>query len=375
MTAIYIHIPFCEHICYYCDFNKVFLEGQPVDKYVDLLIKEMEMVTEKQVMKPVETIFVGGGTPTTLTEAQLTRLCSAVQRLFPIAKEAEFSFEANPGDLSVSKLQVMKDHGVNRLSMGVQSFNNELLKKIGRIHTVDDVYQSVNNAKQVGFENVSIDLIFSLPGQTEADFEDTLTKALNLDLPHYSAYSLIIEPKTIFYNLMQKGKLLLPGEDAEANMYEMLMSTMEKHGRRQYEISNFAKPGFESRHNIVYWSNEHYFGFGAGAHGYVGETRYANYGPLKKYMQPLEKNELPIFQQKELTLKEKMEEEMFLGLRKVVGVDKAQFQAKFGQPLDTTFARAIEKTTEKGWLESTQGSIRLTRRGRFLGNNVFQEFL
>lgn len=129
MTAIYIHIPFCEHICYYCDFNKVFLEGQPVDKYVDLLIKEMEMVTEKQVMKPVETIFVGGGTPTTLTEAQLTRLCSAVQRLFPIAKEAEFSFEANPGDLSVSKLQVMKDHGVNRLSMGVQSFNNELLKK------------------------------------------------------------------------------------------------------------------------------------------------------------------------------------------------------------------------------------------------------
>lgn len=146
-----------------------------------------------------------------------------------------------------------------------------MLKKIGRIHTVDDVYQSVNNAKQVGFENVSIDLIFSLPGQTEADFEDTLTKALALDLPHYSAYSLIIEPKTIFYNLMQKGKLLLPGEDAEANMYETLMNTMEKYGRKQYEISNFAKPGFESKHNIVYWSNEHYYGFGAGAHGYVAK--------------------------------------------------------------------------------------------------------
>ncbi|KGL43136.1 coproporphyrinogen III oxidase [Listeria newyorkensis] len=375
MTAIYIHIPFCEHICYYCDFNKVFLEGQPVDEYVDLLIKEMEMVTAKHTMEPVETVFVGGGTPTTLTEAQLAKLCSAVQRLFPIAENAEFSFEANPGDLSLSKLQVMKDHGVNRLSMGVQSFNNDLLKKIGRIHTVDDVYQSVNNAKQVGFENVSIDLIFSLPGQTEANFEDTLTKALDLDLPHYSAYSLIIEPKTIFYNLMQKGKLLLPGEDAEANMYEKLMTTMENHGRKQYEISNFAKPGFESRHNIVYWSNEHYFGFGAGAHGYVGETRYANYGPLKKYMQPLEKNELPTFQQKELTLKEKMEEEMFLGLRKVAGVDKAHFQAKFGQALDTTFARAIDKTIAKGWLESTPECVRLTRRGRFLGNNVFQEFL
>ncbi|MBC2177275.1 oxygen-independent coproporphyrinogen III oxidase [Listeria booriae] len=375
MTAVYIHIPFCEHICYYCDFNKVFLEGQPVDEYVDLLIKEMEMVTKQHTMSPVETVFVGGGTPTTLNEAQLAKLCSAISRLFPMTENAEFSFEANPGDLSISKLQVMKDHGVNRLSMGVQSFNNELLKKIGRIHTVDDVYQSVNNAKQVGFENVSIDLIFSLPGQTEADFEDTLTKALDLDLPHYSAYSLIIEPKTIFYNLMQKGKLILPGEDAEANMYEKLMSTMEKHGRKQYEISNFAKPGYESRHNIVYWSNEHYFGFGAGAHGYIGETRYANYGPLKKYMQPLQNGDLPTFQQKELSLKEKMEEEMFLGLRKVAGVDKAHFQAKFGQSLDATFANAIDKTIEKGWLESTPESVRLTRRGRFLGNNVFQEFL
>ncbi|MBC1888448.1 oxygen-independent coproporphyrinogen III oxidase [Listeria booriae] len=375
MTAVYIHIPFCEHICYYCDFNKVFLEGQPVDEYVDLLIKEMEMVTKQHTMSPVETVFVGGGTPTTLTEAQLAKLCSAISRLFPMTENAEFSFEANPGDLSISKLQVMKDHGVNRLSMGVQSFNNELLKKIGRIHTVDDVYQSVNNAKQVGFENVSIDLIFSLPGQTEADFEDTLTKALDLDLPHYSAYSLIIEPKTIFYNLMQKGKLILPGEDAEANMYEKLMSTMEKHGRKQYEISNFAKPGYESRHNIVYWSNEHYFGFGAGAHGYIGETRYANYGPLKKYMQPLQNGDLPTFQQKELSLKEKMEEEMFLGLRKVAGVDKAHFQTKFGQSLDATFANAIDKTIEKGWLESTPESVRLTRRGRFLGNNVFQEFL
>lgn len=240
---------------------------------------------------------------------------------------------------------------------------------------MDDVYQSVNNAKQVGFENVSIDLIFSLPGQTEADFEDTLTKALDLDLPHYSAYSLIIEPKTIFYNLMQKGKLMLPGEDAEANMYEMLMTTMEKHGRKQYEISNFAKPGYESRHNIVYWSNEHYYGFGAGAHGYIGETRYSNYGPIKKYMQPLENNELPLFQQKELTMKEKMEEEMFLGLRKVAGVDKMHFKNKFGQELDITFGHAIDKTIEKGWLESTSESVRLTRRGRFLGNNVFQEFL
>ncbi|MBC1484240.1 oxygen-independent coproporphyrinogen III oxidase [Listeria sp. FSL L7-1485] len=374
-SAIYIHIPFCEHICYYCDFNKVFLEGQPVDEYVNLLIKEMKLTANKTGVEPVDTVFVGGGTPTTLNESQIAKLCTAVQEIFSLKEGAEFSFEANPGDLSISKLQTMKDYGVNRISMGVQSFNNELLKKIGRIHTVKDVYQSVENMRTVGFENVSIDLIFSLPGQTEADFKDTLNQALALDLPHYSAYSLIIEPKTIFYNLMQKGKLFLPGQDAEANMYDLLLNEMEKHGRKQYEISNFAKEGFQSKHNITYWSNEHYYGFGAGAHGYIGNTRYSNFGPIKKYMEPLQENKLPIFQQKELTLKEKMEEEMFLGLRKVRGVDKMAFYQKFGQDLETIFPKAIQKTMEKGWLENNRENVALTRNGRFLGNNVFQEFL
>lgn len=374
-SAVYIHIPFCEHICYYCDFNKVFLEGQPVDEYVDLLIKEMQITAANKQMEPIDTVFVGGGTPTTLNEAQIAKLCTAIQEIFPMKEEVEFSFEANPGDLSVAKVQTMKDYGVNRISMGVQSFNNDLLKKIGRIHTVKDVYQSVENMRTVGFENVSIDLIFSLPGQTEADFQDTLNQALGLDLPHYSAYSLIIEPKTIFYNLMQKGKLFLPGQDAEANMYDLLLVEMEKHGRKQYEISNFAKEGFESKHNITYWSNEHYYGFGAGAHGYIGNTRYSNFGPIKKYMEPLQENKLPVFQQKELTLKEKMEEEMFLGLRKVSGVSKAGFQRKFGQDLDVTFQNAIQKTMAKGWLENNEENVALTRNGRFLGNNVFQEFL
>ncbi|WP_271002732.1 radical SAM family heme chaperone HemW [Listeria seeligeri] len=374
-SAVYIHIPFCEHICYYCDFNKVFLEGQPVDEYVDLLIREMQITAMNKQMEPIDTVFVGGGTPTTLNEAQIAKLCTAIQEIFPMKEEVEFSFEANPGDLSVAKVQTMKDYGVNRISMGVQSFNNDLLKKIGRIHTVKDVYQSVENMRTVGFENVSIDLIFSLPGQTEADFQDTLNQALALDLPHYSAYSLIIEPKTIFYNLMQKGKLFLPGQDAEANMYDLLLVEMEKHGRKQYEISNFAKEGFESKHNITYWSNEHYYGFGAGAHGYIGNTRYSNFGPIKKYMEPLQENKLPVFQQKELTLKEKMEEEMFLGLRKVSGVSKAGFQRKFGQDLDATFQNAIQKTMAKGWLENNEENVALTRNGRFLGNNVFQEFL
>lgn len=375
MSSVYIHIPFCEHICYYCDFNKVFLEGQPVDRYVDLLIREMEMVTGKQELEPIDTVFVGGGTPTTLNEKQLARLCTAIHRLLPLRENAEFSFEANPGDLSLEKIQVLKDYGVNRISMGVQSFNNELLKKIGRIHTTKDVYQSVDNLRKIGLDNVSIDLIFSLPTQTFADFKDTLTQALDLDLPHYSAYSLIIEPKTIFYNLMQKGQLILPKQEVEANMYDTLMNEMEKHGRRQYEISNFAIPGFESKHNIVYWSNEHYYGFGAGAHGYLGEQRYSNFGPIKKYMEPLENGELPVFQSRVLPLQEKMEEEMFLGLRKVDGVSKAHFLEKFGQNLNDVFPHAIEKTLAEGLLYENEERIALTRDGRFLGNNVFQEFI
>ncbi|MHC5280384.1 radical SAM family heme chaperone HemW [Listeria kieliensis] len=374
-TAVYIHIPFCEHICYYCDFNKVFLEGQPVDQYVDLLIREMELRTEGQKLETIETVFVGGGTPTTLTPKQIERLCEAVRRIFPLSEDVEFTFESNPGDLSVEKLRVMKESGVNRLSMGVQSFNQELLKKIGRIHTVEDVYESIRNAETVGLENLSIDLIFSLPGQTEADFKDTLSKALALDLPHYSAYSLIIEPKTIFYNLMQKGELILPSQDAEANMYDYLMSEMEKAGKKQYEISNFAEPCFQSRHNLVYWSNDHYFGFGAGAHGYLQDTRYSNFGPLKQYMTPLEQGNLPVFQTKELSLKEEMEEEMFLGLRKVSGVSKTRFLEKFGKELEATFEQAIAVTSEKGWLDARTDSVKLTRAGRFLGNNVFREFL
>lgn len=183
--------------------------------------------------------------------------------------------------MSEEKLKILKSYGVNRLSIGVQSFNDELLEKIGRSHRAADVYRSVDLARKEGFTNISIDLIYALPGQTEEDFLITIREALALELPHYSGYSLIVEPKTVFYNLLRKGKLKLPGEELEARMYEDLMDSMEKNGLCQYEISNFSKPGFESKHNLVYWNNEPYFGFGAGAHSYVNAKRYANYGPLK----------------------------------------------------------------------------------------------
>lgn len=372
VKSAYIHIPFCEHICHYCDFNKVFLEGQPVNEYLISLGNEMK----QRVMSPdkLDTIFVGGGTPTSLNASQLDILCESINTHLPF-DQGEFTFEANPGDLTEDKLRVLKDHGVNRLSFGVQSFNDELLKGIGRTHRSEDVYTSVETAQKVGFSNISIDLIYSLPKQTEEDFQDTLNKALDLDLPHYSAYSLIVEPKTVFYNLMRKGKLSLPSQDQEAAMYEILIETMEKYGINQYEISNFAKRGFESKHNLVYWDNNEYYGLGAGAHGYINGVRYSNYGPLKKYMDPITEGSLPTIQKHEVTKAESMEEEMFLGLRKVEGVSKSIFQQKFNCSAESVFGTSIAEMEKRGLLLVDEERVALTKQGRFLGNEVFQSFL
>ncbi|RST73935.1 oxygen-independent coproporphyrinogen III oxidase [Siminovitchia acidinfaciens] len=374
MKSAYIHIPFCEHICHYCDFNKFFMHGQPVDEYLQLLEKEFELYRDRFPDMNLKTIFVGGGTPTALSASQLDTLCSAIRKNLPFT-EGEFTFEANPGDLTMEKLRVLFNHGVNRLSFGVQSFNDELLKRIGRSHQVKDVYRSIRHARQAGFSNISIDLIYSLPGQTTEDFSDTVKKAIELDLSHYSGYSLIVEPKTVFYNLMRKGKLKLPGEDQEAAMYNVLIEEMERSGLRQYEISNFAKSGFQSIHNLVYWNNEEYFGFGAGAHGYVNGIRYSNYGPLKKYMEPISRGTAPVFEQHEVTHREKMEEEMFLGLRKRAGVNISLFNKKYSINPKELFQQQIEELSEKGWIEEKNDSIRLTREGLFLGNEVFQTFL
>lgn len=375
MTATYIHIPFCEHICFYCDFNKVFLEGQPVDEYVEMLLREMQLTMAQTPDEKIETIYVGGGTPTTLNEKQLDRLLTGMKEILPFQMGNEFTFEANPGDLSVDKLKVLHDHGVNRLSMGVQSFNDDLLKKIGRIHKVKDVYQSIANARQVGFENISIDLIYRLPGQTEADFNNSLVKALELELPHYSTYSLILENKTIFYNLMRQGKLPLPTEDEEANMYQMAIDLMAEKGRKQYEISNYALPGYESQHNLIYWKNEKYYGFGAGAHGYLGGHRYQNNGPIQQYLEPLRENRLPILRTQQLSIEEKIEEEMFLGLRKLEGVSIQHFFDKFQVSVFEVYQEVIDNLVADGLLEVTLDKIRLTEKGKFLGNEVFQAFL
>lgn len=376
VKGLYIHIPFCHQICHYCDFNKVFFKDQPVDGYIDSLGKELALwKAEGALDKPLETIFLGGGTPTSLTPEQLKKLLGYIHQYVPMAENLEWTSEANPDELTREKMQVLFDGGVNRLSMGVQSFDADLLKRLGRTHSNNDVADAVQAAREVGFTNISFDLMYGLPGQTMAEWEDTLKQAFAFGLPHFSAYSLIIEPKTVFYNLMTKGKLNTVTEDLEADMYDKLMNEMEAHGLKQYEISNFGLPGHESRHNLLYWDNAEYIGVGAGAHGYVNGIRYSNAGPLKKYMGPLDEGVRPVLSTHEVPVHEAMEEEMFLGLRKTAGVSVSGFTAKFGESLEQVYGKILEAEIAKGNLALEDGCLKLTRKGRFVGNEVFEQFL
>ncbi|MED5223973.1 radical SAM family heme chaperone HemW [Bacillus safensis] len=376
MKAAYIHIPFCEHICHYCDFNKFFIKTQPVDEYLAALEKEMQHTIEQKGEQELKTIFIGGGTPTSLTVSQLDKLMNSIHSVLkPTKNLIEFAVEANPDELSLEKLHVLKAAGVNRLSFGVQTFEDDLLKKIGRVHQKKDVLTSFERARAVGFDNISLDLMFGLPHQEKHHVMNSLETAFSLGAEHYSVYSLIVEPKTVFYNLMQKGKLHLPPQEREAEMYELVMDEMERHGLKQYEISNYAKPGFESQHNLTYWSNEDYFGFGAGAHGYVDSIRNVNAGPVKHYLELIDQTGFPYKETHQVTKAEQIEEEMFLGLRKIEGVKSADFQAKYGAAPEALFSTVLEDLEEKGLIVKDDKGIRLTRKGKLLGNEVFQAFL
>lgn len=346
-----------------------------MDEYLDALIKEIDLTFAQVPPRSIQTIYIGGGTPTALSEKQLQVLLEALHSLVSLESHYEFTMEANPGDLTKEKLAILREYGVNRLSIGVQSFNDRLLERIGRKHRVNDVYQSIAMAREEGFTNMSIDLMYALPGQTMNDVVHSLQEFFRLGIEHCSAYSLIVEPKTIFYNLLQRGKLRLPSQDLDADMYELIMNEMNEHGYNQYEISNYARPGYESKHNLVYWNNDEYYGFGAGAHAYLNKTRRANINPVRKYIQTLAANQLPINSEIALTEKDIMEEEMILGLRKNEGVSIARFIDKFAIDPLKLYQTQIDKLEKNGLIKVVDGFIRLTHRGRMLGNNVFMEFI
>ncbi|WP_342421360.1 radical SAM family heme chaperone HemW [Paenibacillus sp. FSL E2-0178] len=373
--AVYIHIPFCTNKCFYCDFNSYVLKDQPVMEYLYALDREMELTVKNTPPGVIKTIFVGGGTPTVLKPDEMAYFLQSVRRHFPQWDEnIEFSMEANPGTTDIDKLRVMKEGGVNRVSFGVQAFQNELLSGIGRIHDVDDVYRSLENARAAGLDNLSLDLMFGLPNQTVDMLRESIDKALALDLPHYSIYSLKVEENTLFHTLFNKNKLPLPNEEDELAMYLLLMSTMEAAGYTQYEISNFAKPGMESRHNITYWRNEDYYGLGAGAHGYVGRQRHMNIKGVNPYNEAT-RSGLPRLDSFPISEQEAMEDFMMVGLRMREGVSDTAFRSQFGKSLEDIFAGSLHKMLKAGLLEQTGDTYRLSKQGILFGNDVFGEFV
>ena len=365
--AAYVHIPFCSHICYYCDFAKVLMTGQPVEAYIDELLKEYDSYD----ISSLKTLYIGGGTPSVLPADQLEKLLTHLTKKLDLEELEEFTVEANPSDLTDEVLAVLANSPVNRISLGVQSFDDKLLKKIGRTHTEAQVYSSIERLRAAGFENITIDLIYGLPNQTMEMVERDVQKFLELDLPHVALYSLILEDHTVFMNRQRRGRLRLPSDDRNADMYEYIIEMLTSKGYSHYEVSNFGKIGYESKHNMTYWDNAEYYGIGAGASGYLDGIRYKNHGPVHHYLREENKR----VNEEVLTRKQKIEEEMFLGLRKKNGVSIERFHKKFGQTLEEIYGTIIEELTLQKMLFEADGRIRMTEKGFELGNEVFERFL
>ncbi|SIS52278.1 radical SAM family heme chaperone HemW [Salimicrobium salexigens] len=374
ISSAYIHIPFCQQICHYCDFVKFFYDEKAADQYLEALEIEMDgyVPDAKQVMK---TIYVGGGTPTVLTAVQLEKLLKMIDGHFDIDKCEEYTFEANPGDLDQEKADLLAKYGVNRISLGVQTFDNTLLEELGRVHKEEDVYLNIERLRKAGIDNISIDLMYGLPNQSVELFEESVDKALELNLPHYSSYSLQIEPKTVFHQRYKKGELSKPPEEDEVEMYHLLQRKLREEGIYHYEISNFSRPGYESEHNLTYWDNACYYGIGAGAHGYLPGKRTINIRPLPAYLKKVFEDGKPVLHEEPVGLKEMMEEEMFLGLRKMEGVSRARFEEKYDRDPDEVFGGAVDTLIGRGLLEEDSGYIKLTEQGKLFGNDVFASFL
>ena len=369
-TSAYVHIPFCTQICYYCDFSKVFIKNQPVDSYLEHLLEEFRSYD----IQKLRTLYIGGGTPTALSASQLEVLLDGLTKNLDLSVLEELTIEANPGDLDADKIAVLKNSAVNRVSLGVQTFDDKMLKKIGRSHLEKDIYENIDRLKLAGFDNISIDLIYALPGQTMEQVKENVAKAIGLDIPHMSLYSLILENHTVFMNRMRRGKLPLPKEELEAEMFEYIIAELERVGFEHYEISNFSKPGFESRHNLMYWDNAEYYGIGAGASGYVNGVRYKNHGPIRHYLSAVEEGNARITEE-HLSQKEQMEEEMFLGLRKKSGVSMARFEEKFGRDFDGLYGEIVRDLVQQGLMQIEGDRVRMTKRGLFLGDTVAERFI
>lgn len=380
--GIYIHVPFCVKKCPYCDFNSVAVGNVPENIYVDALLNELAgHIKEKPCLsdKTLKTIYLGGGTPSLISSHNIKKLVTGIIRAFSDAKPQEITMEINPGTVARESLAAFKDAGINRLSIGIQSFNDKTLKTLGRIHSVKDAVKCYEYAETAGFDNIGIDLIFGIPGQSIEEWEQDLKTAIALKPEHISTYNLTVEKDTIFFELQKSGRLVLPSEEEQILMYEFAIDRLEGAGYKHYEISNFAQSGLESRHNMRYWSHMDYIGLGAGAHSYASlpdwGIRQWNESSPESYMRQINEIGLAIAGEERLAREEALEEWIFLGLRKTTGIDRDWFLERFNIPLKDLYESKITALKTEGLLQEDNAGLRLTRRGLLLSNEVFSGFI
>lgn len=398
---IYIHIPFCVKKCDYCDFLSAPADLETKEKYVEALINEIKLNKNKMSEYVVDTVFIGGGTPSLLEENQISKIMSVLRDNCNMSENPEITIECNPGTITESKLCEYKKSGINRISFGLQSANDEELKSIGRIHNYAGFLESYNLARKCGFDNINVDLMSALPGQTLKSYEETLNKVVRLEPEHISAYSLIVEENTLMYDRVKKAQIkginILPDEESERKMYYLTNNILRSNGYRKYEISNYSKPGKECKHNIGYWQRKEYLGFGIGAASLYKENRYNNISDINKYIEVLTnnikensinnvgnssevENQVNILNSivknlQQLTERDRMEEFMFLGLRMMEGVSMEKFERYFGKPYMEVYGKVQKRMEDKRFLINDNGYVKLTEFGIDLSNYVMSEFL
>lgn len=376
MRGLYVHVPFCEKRCHYCDFNTYLLRDGGVEEYLEALAREAALYAARSgvAAHPFDTLYIGGGTPTALGPAQLERLFAALAPL-PVKPRAEITVEANPGTLTDARLKALKAVGVNRISLGVQVLDDDLLVRLGRIHTAGHARDCYERARRLGFDNINIDLMFGLPGQDLAAWRRTVDEIVRWGPEHVSCYSLIIEDGTLFGDLFAQGRLPLPGDEAELAMLEYARAALGTAGYEHYEISNWARPGRQSRHNRIYWLNGEWLGLGPGAHSQWQGERFANERLPQEYARRLAEGRLPVAWREGIDAATAEEDTVILGLRLREGVDGSAFWRRFGRPLTSAFGPEIERLVGWGLLEWHGEHLRLTDRGLPVANQAFQAFL
>lgn len=374
--GLYLHLPFCISKCPYCDFNSYQLkEDNQISSYISALYQEIKAYSQKLNKSNIKTIYLGGGTPTILSGIQIYNMLEFCKDKFIIDKNAEITIEANPGTLDGEKIKLLIESGINRLSLGAQSFDDLFLKKLGRIHNTQDIIDSYYLAREKGFNNINIDIMFALPDQTIKDLQITLKKAVSLKPDHLSLYNLTIKAGTEYYRKYKGGKLKLPTEDEDYDMYNWAINFLEKNVFEHYEIANFARPYKRSMHNLIYWQNKPYLGIGAGAYSFIKGYRYMNYENPARYIKEIMSGKLPVDNGEKLSLRKRMIETIILGLRTKDGVGFRKYKTRFGVNLNDIFSKQVNKLVNLGLLQKDDFKIKLTKRGIFLANIVFREFV